>query len=995
MIRFSHPQYLLLLPLVWVYTWWVLRNSLAELGRVRGRLAAGFRGVLLTLLVLALAGVQFVRPTTTLCTVFVIDVSDSVSSRLRTEALDYIRQATKHMKKTDDRAALVVFGGEAQLDHDTDDYAVLKNVRGIYSIPSTSRTDIAAGIQLAMATFPPEAGKQVILFTDGNENLGNALEQSELAKTNDVRISVVPLARDTSRGEALLLRVENPTEVRQGAPFQVNVLAESIEETDGTITLFRNNQPVETRKVHLKPGKTVVAFEQSAPNAGLYNYRAVLDVPADRDTVPDNNVAYAYTRVSGKPTMLIVEGTAGEGAQLTETLQAHDIDVELAGADRIPANLAECTRYDSIVFANVPSWRMSSAQMAVIRSAVRDTGMGFAMIGGDESFGAGGYYHTPIEDVLPVSMDIRKKKIMPALAIALIIENLEIMQITNTSIDAAKACVDLLEPIDQLGVLGCNDYSGWGGSINSSRGLRWEIPIQSAENKGSLKSKLDSMSDLGDPPGYSPYLLEAAKRLAQTNAAVRHIVLIGDGDAVEPYPTIDPIIAKIRGMGVTVSTIATGIDGPPASKYMAHIASLGHGQSFTIKTPEDLPRYLVRDQQSVTKPPIYEKKFLVHATADAGHQISRDIPWNSAPYLLGCNITSAKESPTVRVPLTGVEDDPVLAAWNYGLGRTVAFTSDASQHWGAPWVVWDQYAPFWAKALRWTLRPTFKADMQTMLTEEGGKAKITVDAVTQDGEFRNLLDLQAKVSHIDPDAPEGHEATETTVTLEQTAPGHYEGNFDARGIGTYAVTVVEKEGAETKSMQMATLVIPYSPEYQTVQPNGPLMSKIVEQTGGVESPPAEDVFGKMRFGSRSLHDLWPLFALIVSLLFLIDVAVRRVLMPWDEIFALARNAILRRLPRRRRAGEAPEAEHAPVLGTLLNTKEHTRQPKESASLAGNLRAVRDRQKDDFRPQEPEPSLLQESEPDAAPEPEPEPEKPKISSGTVGTLLQKKRERGGK
>jgi len=977
-----------------VYTWWVLRNSLAELGRVRGRLAAGFRGVLLTLLVLALAGIQFVRPTTTLCTVFVVDVSDSVASTLRTQALDYIREAVKKMKPTD-RAALVVFGGDAQLDHDTDDYQALKNLRGIYSIPSSSRTDIAAGIQLAMASFPQEAGKQVVLFTDGNENLGNALDQSELAKTNDVRISVVPLARDTSRGEALLLRVENPPEVRQGAPFQVNVLAESIQETDGTITLYRNNQPVEARKVHLKPGKTVIAFEQSAPNAGLYHYRAVLDVPASQDTVPDNNVAYAYARVSGKPTMLIVEGAPGEGELLASTLRAHDIDVELAGADRIPANLAECTRYDSIVFANVPSWRMSSAQMAVIRSAVRDTGMGFAMVGGEESFGAGGYFHTPIEDVLPVSMDIRKKKIMPALAIALVIENLEIMQITNTSIDAAKACVDLLEPIDQLGVLGCNDWVGWGGTVNSTRGMSWEIPLQSAANRGALKSKLDAMQDLGDPPTYSPYLLEAAKRLAATDASVRHIMLIGDGDAMESDATLAPVMAKIRGMGVTVSTIATGIDGPPASKFMARIASLGHGQSFTIRTPEDLPRYLVRDQQSVTKPPIYEKPFLVHATADAGHQTARDIAWGTAPYLLGFNITSAKESPSVSVPLTGQENDPVLAAWQYGLGHTVAFTSDASQHWGAPWVTWDEYAPFWTKALRWTLRPTYKANLQTMLTEEGGKATITVDAVTQDGEFRNLLDLQARISHIDPDEPEGHEASEETVALEQTAPGHYEGAFDARGIGTYAVTVVEKEGNETKAMQMSTLVIPYSPEYQTVQPNAPLMSKIVEQTGGVENPPAKDIFGKMRFGSRSLHDLWPLLALIASILFLIDVAIRRVLMPWDEIFALARNAILRRLPRRRRAGETPEAEHAPVLGTLLNTKEQTRQPKESASLAGSLRAMRDRKQEDFRPQEPEPSLLQGTEPEVAPAPEPEPEKPKISSGTVGTLLQKKRERGGK
>ena len=189
----------------------------------------------------------------------------------------------------------------------------------------------------------------------------------------------------------------------------------------------------------------------------------------------------------------------------------------------------ECSQYESLVLANVPAWQMSPAQMAIIHGAVRDTGMGFCMVGGETSFGAGGYYHTPIETALPVSLDMKKKKRYPSVAVALVIENLEVQQIVNTSIEAAKSAVDLLEPIDYVGVLGC-DWGGYGG-FNSSSG-NWLIPMQHVKDRQALKNTMDQLTNLGDPPSYDTYLLEAARVLGQTNARVKHILLIGDGDAV-------------------------------------------------------------------------------------------------------------------------------------------------------------------------------------------------------------------------------------------------------------------------------------------------------------------------------------------------------------------------------------------------------------------------------------------------------------------------------
>ena len=979
-IRFSHPQYLLLLPLVWAYTWWVLRGSLAELGRARGRLAAALRGVLLTLVVLALAGVQFVRPTTHLCTVFVVDVSDSVSPEQRTAVLSYIRTAVR-TQRDGDSAALVTFGGEALLDRDTGDAGTLKHLRGIFSIPTTSRTDIAAGIQLAMASFPEDAGKQVILFTDGNENLGNVLDQAALARTNAVRISVVPLARDTSRGEALLLRVETPAEVRQGTPFQVNVLAESLAETDGTITLYRDNQPVETRAVRLKPGKTVIAFEQTAAQSGLGHYRAILDVPADRDSVPDNNTAYAYTRVAGKPAVLVVEGTAGDGEELASTLRNHDIAVTRGGPAHIPGSLAECARYDSIVFVNVPAWRMTAAQMTIIHSAVRDTGMGFAMVGGEESFGAGGYYETPIEQALPVSMDIRKRKQLPSVSLVIVIDISGSMGEVENGVpkiklaaDAAKNAVSLLQPIDTVCVIG----------YDSPGDFHYVVPRQTpVKDTQAIYAQIDRLAPGGGGIYGLAALKEARSALQGSNAQVKHIIFFADAADVDKESPTDPatmmsLAQQMRAREkTTISAIGLGRRVDPDWPLLHNLAMRGGGQSYLVERMSQLPQIFLRDVMYMSRSLLVEKPFQV--TAEDRHPATRGIPWADAPPLLGYVCTSMKETPLARRLLVSHEDDPVLAAWTHGLGRSLAFTSDATAHWGAYWLAWEGYAPFWSQSLRWTLRQGTAGNMQTQVTEEDGRAKIAVDAVTSDGEFRNMLDLRAHISHVDPAGVNGPAATRETVTLEQTAPGHYEGSFDARATGAFVVTVEERGPDGPASMPPATLVIPYSPEYQALQPNVPLMTKIVEQTGGVANPAPEEVFGTLRFGSRRLRDLWPLLAVLAAVLFLVDVAVRRVLLPWDEVAAMVRDAVVSRLPKWRRRTEPGEWQHTPGLDALLRRKEETRTPREVPEVVRTIPTLREQE------------ITPPPEAPATPEPPADAPTPP-AAGTVSSLLQKKRER---
>ncbi|MHB9025365.1 MAG: VWA domain-containing protein [Armatimonadota bacterium] len=969
MIRFSHPQYLLLLPLVWAYTWWVLRGSLAEFERGRRLLAGGIRLFLLTLAILALSGIQLIRPTTTLCTAFVVDVSDSISPAERDVVLDYIHRSAKAMR-SGDSAALVAFGAEALLDHAPEDRDA---IRKIYSIPSTSRTDIAAGIQLAMASFPQSSGKQIVLFTDGNENLGNAAEQAGLAETSDVRISVVPLERDISRGEALLLRADAPPEVRQGAPFQITVLAESLQETDGEMTLYRNNQPVERREVHLTAGKTALAFQQTAGPRGLYQYKVVLDVPAEGDTVPDNNIAAVSSQVSGKPTILLVEGVPGDGTYLARALRAHDVAVELAGVDRIPGSVEACALYDSVVFINVPAWVMSPYQMAVIRSAVHDTGMGFAMIGGEQSFGAGGYYRTPIEEALPVSMEMKKEKRYPSLTLVIVIDISGSMTAQENGVpkirlaaEAAVAAIELLQPIDNVCVIGFDT------------GPVYVVRMTRADRKPALISQVRRLQAGGGGILANAALQEAYRVARGANTQIKHVILCPDAADTEAHEGCINIINQMRRDRITLSVIGFGRPTDPDVRFHQEMARAGGGTAYLAERVSNLPSFFTRDVLTAAKPLLIEKPFNVQPN-DTTHPAMRNIAWGSAPPLLGYVGTSLKSAATSQLLLASPQDDPVLAAWPYGLGHTLAFTSDATAHWGAHWLSWEGYSSFWAQALRWTLRRSGRADFQTTLHEENGRVTIDVEAVTPEGEFRNLLNLRAHISHVEPGGIAGARSVGEELELTQTAPGHYQGQFDARRTGSYLVTVEEREGKESKGLQMAALAIPYSPEYQTLKPDLPLLERITEHARGELNPPAADVYGRLRFGSRTLQDLWPLLLTILAVLFLLDVAVRRILLPWTEVFTLAWQAVASRLPRRRLATAPAAPAHTETLGGLLTVRDKTRETQDGTPQ---------------KPITPEilPSTSQTPPPETPRPAEPAAPADTTPTATVGALLRKKKER---
>jgi Ca-activated chloride channel family protein len=856
-VTFERPWLLLLLPLALAAFWGIGRRSYAGLNPGTAQLALIVRSLLATLLVCALAGIHLVQRSDKLATIFLLDVSKSVRNDQQAAGREYINKALG-AKRAGDQGGVIEFGRTANTDEAPSE--TMQSLEQGKPTVAGDATNLSEALRLAKSSFPSGLGRKIVVLSDGNENVGEAETEIDSLRADGVRVDVAPTALGQGAngvpvGEAMVDDVSLPTRARQDQPFNVRVVVSSTVAQTGTLTLTRDGQPLGAQSVPLKAGKNAFTYSETVHGAGFHKYDAVLSAP--NDTIAENNHGFGFVAVQGRPRILYIADAASPGiAGIKNALAAQQIDMDVQTPGAIPANVAALASYDAVVLSDVPADELGPGQMSALEAATKEFGVGLGMVGGPNSFAAGSYTGTPIETALPVKMDIKDKKRFPTVAVALVIEDLEEPGNVNMSIEAAKAVVDLLDPQDQIGVEDCNGT--------------WRIPMQPVTDKNKIKGQMASLTDMNDPPTYDPYILEAGRVLGNTQAQVKHIIFLGDGDAINESGQNTANLQNLKKQGITLSTIATGADAQGA-QFLASLSSIGGGSAYVAEKPEDLPRLLLKDQQSVSKLRIIEEPFLAKPIPD--DEVIAGIDWGSQPPLLGYNVSSAK--PGAVVALTAPDHrDPVFAYWRYGLGRTFAFTSDDRPHWAVHWLGWPGYARFWAQTLRWSLRQNTNADFQSTLDNQNGKGHLVVDAFTSAGGFANGTKVVANVV--------GPDLSLKPVMLSQTGPGRYEGVFDADQTGPYLVNVHQGEAASTLNgsgpappSQTVSLVVPYSPEYRTLGPNLPLLTRLTEGTGGKVQNDAAQIYRDAPSWVVGVRDIGPLLLLWAALLFLADVAIRR------------------------------------------------------------------------------------------------------------------------
>jgi uncharacterized membrane protein len=684
------------------------------------------------------------------------------------------------------------------------------------------------------------------------------------------RIFPIPLGAPIAGTEVSVEEVRAPERVRAAEAHEVTVMVRSRTGGSARVTLLRDAAPVATRIEQLSPGENAVQFTGSFPERGLHAWDALVEAPGDG--IPQNNHNRRFVEVSGAPQVLYVSKPGKWSPSLLSALAAQGISVVSKPASALPGTLAGYLPYDALILDNVPGFGISTEKMDTIAQYVRDAGGGLLMAGGDTSFGAGGYYKTPIERILPVDMDAKSQLQVPGLSLVLVVDKSgsmgAVVPTGETKLDvvksAALAAIESLNPFDKAGVIAFD--ADW----------QWAVPLTSAGDTAKIAADLATLTPGGGTIMY-PALEEAGRVLSASSSPLRHVILLTDG--LTDSADFQKLVERMARQRITVSTVAVGEDAD--SELLANIARWGGGRTYATSDPRDIPRIFLTDTTLASRGLLVERSFLPREVSAA--EMVRGLSLGGMPGLRGFVLTYMKSG--AEQVLSALYDAPLLAAWRYGLGRTAAFTSDFSGRWSAAFLAWDQFPRFAAQLARWIERPSDSNVLHPRIDTDAGSARITVDAYDSLGAFVNGLDISGILIR-----PSG---ARMELSVPQTGPGLYQAGFPADEVGDYTLTLSAAAGATTLAPLTIGTSIAYSEEYRMLGVNTALLDRLASATGGrvvasVDDEPGLAALLRREPGSSgAASDAGKYFLLASLLLFLLDIAVRRLAAPRELLVRLA------------------------------------------------------------------------------------------------------------
>lgn len=967
-ITFGQPWALLLLlgliPLVWSSY-----KPLRVLGPVRCWIVLVLRSAVIVLLILALADARTYKDDDSQTVIIVLDRSYSIPQEmanvdqpegevqrdLRFDRLaEAIREATRQRPNRRDRLAVVTFGKRPRLEFPAAELSEL-DLRTLSDPPDRTATDIAAAIRLALASFPEGAGRRILLISDGNENRGDALKEAKTARLNGVPIDVVPI-RYRYENEIVAERIDVPKEAVENRDLPIRIILRNYSDkrVSGTINLWRLAGDRELRvplKATLEPGLNVLTLRWPAElgqPAGSFSYRAVFipdGLPSDR---PDNNEVSApvIVRGEGRRVLLVVRDRESEewkalfNALQNAPVQRPDSDrrrlqIDVRTPEQLPGEndprLADLANYDAMFFVNIPAELLPHDRQEALRKTVRDQGCGLVMIGGRDSFGAGGWQGEPLEEALPVDTSIKSLKVQVKGGLVLIMHASEMAQGNFWQKEIARLAVNKLSPQDEVGII----YFGYPG------GHMWHVELQQiGPNRSRILRAITTMSP-GDMPEFDRPFKMAHEALTDPKRGIgtKHIILISDGD--HGLLQDRSFINVLRRDRVTVTTVGITTHGPAAQQALASISQPAGGRHYPVNDPNELPAIYIKETRVINQSFLYERQFNPQLTGERADPLRE---WTKKlPPLYGYVRTQAKESQLVQVllrsPVPGDELNPLLAQWQYGLGRVAAFTSDASggqNSWARDWVE-DRdgvFTEFWSRILDWSLRNLDESGLSLQSRYENGRVRITLmDNRDKENRARRPLgSLQVIVS-----APGTKDRR--TVDLAPVSAGVYEAIVDAEGSGAYTATVsgtLEESEGKSRPLILArdAFTVPYSTEFAAVRSNEGLLAEIARETGGrvldEETLAQADLFPRERTAVRDMRPIWYWLLLLAAALLVADVAVRRISVEPEAV-----GNFLRRLWDRLRGRAVLPKESVEYLERLKSRKAEVsarlEQPRELAS----------------------------------------------------------------
>ena len=840
-ISFGQPWALLLLPLAMGGVFYVWRRGSRGRTVHRSRASLVIRLLLFSTVILALSAPTLLQAVTKQAIVFVADLSTSTVEQ-HTEIKSFIREATK-ARKGGDKTAVVAVGRNAMVDTPLSGTHGFSEFRAVVD---SDYTNLASGLRLAEALLPQDAQKRIVLLSDGRQNLGDVLKEAQPLLSRGIRVDVVLLDKFTGP-EALVEALDVPSSANVGERIPVRVRITSTTPGRALLRLSLDNRTVVEVGVLLKRGMSEFDFEIPVEERGLYNLSATLE--AEGDTLVQNNRADILLQVEGAPLVLVVEGSPGAGTNISRALGSTGLESETRSASDFPNSLQELQRYKAVVLVDVPAKALSDLHMQLIQTAVRDLGKGLVAIGGEQSFTAGEYEGSPLEEVLPVKSQVPRTG-RSEIVLALLVDKSGSMAAAPTGgkakIEMAKtAAIGALEellPDDLVGVLAFDADN------------HWLVPIQKigeAENLKKMQRAIASLLADGGTDFWSA-LSTASAVISDFQVPRKHIILLTDGHSLPG--DFDSIVAGIKEQNITVSTIGIG-DGADVD-LLTMLAKEGQGRFYFVERSQDIPRIVIQETRLATRPAIVEEAVQAQV---AGSSPVLDVIGRQFPTLEGYVVTRPKS--VASVVLVSERGDPLLAQWQYGLGRSIAWTSDSQGRWTQDLNAWELAGRFWSALVDWTIPPE-QLSMQLQTSFSQGTGYLVVEGETPKGAKLTARILTPELERIE-------------VPLKASAPARYEATFQAVEQGVYMVQVTEESPSGERRSLTQGLSLPYSTEYRDLEPDPDLLEEVAIITGGEVLTDPTAAFARNLPTSYGQAPLTWWLLMLATLLLPVDVAVRR------------------------------------------------------------------------------------------------------------------------
>lgn len=821
---------------------------------LRKRLLLFTRAIAVMLAIAALAGPARVTQTGRKALGIIIDASQSMGTEGLAKVNDEARRVRQSLGSDID-SFVVQLGVQPELMPE----ASTPTMQADWQKKNGGDSHYAAAIEYAEAMFPPGVSRNILVIGDGHETRGSLLSAAREAAVSGIKLHALPVSGPRRPDARLIALTPNRTRLFEGASLSLKAVFESTIASSGTLKLYENGIEVEKRPVTLKPGTTQeVVFNRTPSTRNTFQYRAVLE-GVQGDTLPGNDSALAIVDVRGRLRLLYIESDAGEARYLMQAMEKEGIELDL----RQPGNLAitfdQLSGYDGVILSDVPAHQLGDPLMNALRDYVDKLGGGLVMLGGPGSFGVGGYYRSPIEEVLPVRLKAPDEEEKQSAAVALVIDRSGSM--AGEKLEMAKSAA-----IATAEVLGHNDSLGvW--AFDSEAHV--VAPMTRLTSTSAVAGQIAAVAS-GGGTNLQPAFQLAREALLRTKARVKHMIILTDGQtAGSGY---EQLASQCRGEGMTISTVAIG-EGSHVALLQA-IASSGGGQGYTTLDATGITRIFTQDTLMHTGRMIREEPFTPELKEKqpilAGFE-----KWDS-PTLLGYVKTTRRTS--AQVPLVTETGDPLLAHWRFGLGKATAFTSDAKSRWASLWIArWKDYGRFWSQVLRETARAPQGRLMDLSTRLEGDDALISVDLLADAGTRANNAVVEAEVFHVAADALGAAMKPVQKLTLRQSAPGTYESSFQPSQAGIYLIRA--QSGAE---MVTTGLVHNPSSEASLGTVNESLLQEAVKITGGDYLTDSKRLPNLETTKAIQHEELWPSLLVLLLLVFLLDTGIRR----WEHVIGL-------------------------------------------------------------------------------------------------------------